>query len=360
MRMWERKTRISLSSALALALAGSAFSTGSFAQDPQAPPPQSQYPQAPPPQSQYPPPQYPQTQPPPQYPQTQPPYPPQYPPAQSPYPPQYPPAQSPYPPAPPPYFPPQQLDSLVSRIALYPDSLLSQVLAASTFYDQIPDAARWADQHHYLTGDALAAAIQADHLPFDPSVQALLPFPQVLDMMASDMGWTQQMGTAFLANQGAVMDAVQRERQKAYQYGYLRSNAQMVVTPGPYIVIAPVNPAFIYVPVYNPVVVFAPPRPGIVVGAAIGFGWGFNVTAAFRPFGWGLNSIAWNRHVVIVNNVAWNRTWANRATYVHPYSVPRYAPAGRVEGHALHEPTPREREAYQKGKERVEEHDRRQ
>ena len=76
-----------------------------------------------------------------------------------------------------PSFTPEQLDKLVARIALYPDSLLAQVLAAATYADQIPDAARWADQHHYLTGQALADAIQADHLPRDPSVQALLPFP---------------------------------------------------------------------------------------------------------------------------------------------------------------------------------------
>jgi hypothetical protein len=138
---------------------------------------------------------------------------------------------------PPPYFSPQQLDGLVSRIALYPDSLLSQVLAAATFPDAIPDAAGWADQHHYLTGDALAAAIQADRLPWDPSVQALLPFPAVLDMMASDMSWTRQLGDAFLSNSGAVMDAVQRERRRAYDYGYLRTNPQVVVTPGPYILL---------------------------------------------------------------------------------------------------------------------------
>ena len=97
----------------------------------------------------------------------------------------------------PPSFLPQQLDQLVSRIALYPDPLLSQVLAAATFPQDIPDAARWADQHHYLTGDQLAAAIAEDHLPWDPSVQALLPFPSVLDMMASDMRWTTDLGMPF-------------------------------------------------------------------------------------------------------------------------------------------------------------------
>ena len=91
---------------------------------------------------------------------------------------------------PPPSFAPQQLDQMVARIALYPDPLLAQILAAATYSDQIPDAARWADQHHYLTGQALADAIMGDQLPWDPSVQALLPFPSVLDMMASDQRWT--------------------------------------------------------------------------------------------------------------------------------------------------------------------------
>ncbi len=271
--------------------------------------------------------------------------------------PPYPPVPPPPPPnAPPPAYSPQQLDSIVSRIALYPDPLLSQVLAASTFPDQIPAAAQWADQHHYLTGDALAAAIQGDHLPWDPSVQALLPFPAVLDMMASDPAWAGQLGNAFLANQAAVMDAVQRQRQLAYNYGYLRTGPQVVVTPGPYITIMPVNPAFLYVPIYDPFIVFAPPRPGFVVGGAIRFGWGFTITAAFRPWGWGLNSIAWGRHAVIVNNAVWGRTWANRAAYVHPYSLPHYAPAARVEGHELHTQSPREREDYRAGRPRVEEH----
>lgn len=130
--------------------------------------------------------------------------------------------------APPPSYPPQELDRLVSRIALYPDPLLSQIFAASTFPDQIPDAARWADEHRYLTGDAFARAISDDRLPWDPSVQALLPFPSVLGMMASDMGWTTDLGNAFLAQPPELMDAVQRERHKAYDYGYLRTSPQIV------------------------------------------------------------------------------------------------------------------------------------
>src|SRR5579862_1763171 len=121
--------------------------------------------------------------------------------------------------APPPPMSARQLDQLVARIALYPDSLLAQIMAAATYPDQIPDAANWADQHHYLTGQALADAIQADELPWDPSVQALLPFPSVLHMMTSDMPWTTAIGNAFLAQQQDVMDAVQRDRAKARQYG---------------------------------------------------------------------------------------------------------------------------------------------
>ena len=88
--------------------------------------------------------------------------------------------------APPPSYAGPQLDNLVSRIALYPDPLLSQVLAASTYSSDVPDAARWADQHAYLHGDELSRALQEDQLPWDPSLQALLPFPSVLDMMASE------------------------------------------------------------------------------------------------------------------------------------------------------------------------------
>ena len=226
------------------------------------------------------------------YAQAPPPYP------QQPYPPQ---GQAPQPPS----FPPQELDRLVQRIALYPDPLLAQIFAAATFPDQVPDAAQWADQHHYLTGDALAAAIADDHLPWDPSVQALLPFPSVLDMMASDMAWTQEVGNAFLAQQPDVMDSVQRMRHEAWDYGYLRTNPQIIVNNGPYIEILPVNPGFIVLPYYNPLIVFAPPRPGFVVGGAISFRFGVAIGPAFRPWGWGVNRFAWNAHTVFVNNARW-------------------------------------------------------
>ena len=260
--------------------------------------------------------------------------------------------------APPPSFPPERLDQLVARVALYPDSLLGQILAAATYPDQISDAARWADQHHYLSGQALADAIQADQLPWDPSVQALLPFPSVLDMMASDMGWTTDLGNAFLAQQQDVMDAVQRERREARDFGYLRSNGQIVVGAGPYITIAPVNPGFVVVPYYDPAIVFFPPRPGFVVAGGIRFGFGVTIGGFFRPWGWGYNRFDWGAHTLFINNAPWRRGWAGRGEYVHPYpGVRRYAPAERIpERHELHERTERERAAPREGRGRVEEH----
>ena len=273
-------------------------------------------------------------------------------PQQVPPPEQAPQSQAPLPPQapPPPMYAPAQLDQMVTPIALYPDPLLAQIFAAATYPDQIPDAARWADQHHYLSGQALADAIQQDQLPWDPSVQALLPFPTVLGMMASDMPWTSALGNAFLAQQQDVMNAVQFERQKAWQYGYLRTNSAVVVSSGPYIAIEPVNPAFVVVPYYNPAVVFVAPAPGFFVGGAIRFGFGISVGVAFRPWGWGVvgyNRFDWGAHRVFINAAPWGRTWVNRGAYVHPYpAVRRFAPAQRVaDGHALHAESEHEREA---------------
>jgi hypothetical protein len=259
---------------------------------------------------------------------------------------------------PPPSFAPPQLDQLVARIALYPDPLVAQILAGATYPDQIPDAAKWADEHHYLTGKALADAIQGDQLPWDPSVQALLPFPSVLEMMASDMNWTTDLGNAFLAQQQDVMEAVQRERRKARDYGYLRSNGQIVVGGGPYITIMPVNPAFVVVPYYDPRVVFFAPRPGLFVGGAIRFGFGVSLGLSFRPWGWGYNRFDWGGHAVFINNARWGRTWVNRGGYVHPYQgIHRYGPGERVvEHHEVHERSESERGAAREGRRVPEEH----
>ena len=269
------------------------------------------------------------------------------------------PAQAPLSPPPAqPAYPPQELDRVVSPIALYPDPLLAQVLTASTFSDQIPEAARWADEHHPLAGPAMTQAIAADQLPWDPSVQALLAFPSVLDMMASAMPWTQELGNAFLAQRSEVMDAVQRMRQSAMNFGYLQSNAQVTVSPGPYIQILPVNPAFIVAPYYNPAVVFVAPRPGFRVGTAISFGYGVSLGAAWNTWGWGASRFDWRAHTVIIANTPWGRTWVNRASYVHPYAVPRYE--HRVpEQHPAIRRSPSERESQWRGRPAKEEHGRR-
>jgi len=260
--------------------------------------------------------------------------------------------------APPPSFAPEQLDQLVGRIALYPDSLLSQVLAAATFPEQIPEAAKWADEHHYLHGQELASAIQEDQLPWDPSVQALLPFPSVLDTMASDQNWTRDLGNAFLAQQQDVMDAVQRERHKAQQYGYLRSNEQIVVGGGPYISINPVDPGYIVVPYYDPGIVFFAPRPGFFVGGGIRFGFGVGIGGFFRPWGWGYSRFDWGGHRLYINDRPWGRTWVNRGVYVHPYEgVRRFGPGARVaERHEVHPRSDRERSAQHEGRRVEEEH----
>ena len=210
-----------------------------------------------------------------------------------------------------PYVPPQQLDQLVQRIALYPDPLLAQILTASSVWEQIPDAATWAGQHAYLHDQALAGAIQADNLQWDPSVMALLPFPQVLDMMARDPAWTQSLGSAVLAQRNDIMDAVQRDRQEAYSYGYLRSNPyDNVVYDGNYVQIVPVNPAYVYVPFYDPAIVYMRPRPGFAYG--IRFGPAVVVGGAFAPWGWGSVGFAWGAHNILIDHTPWNRVWVNR------------------------------------------------
>ena len=229
----------------------------------------------------------------------------------------------------------KQLDQLVGRIALYPDPLLAQVMTASTYWGEIPEAAPWADEHSYLKGDALAKAIQDDHLLWDPSVLALLPFPSVLDMMARDPGWTEQLGNAVLTQHEQVMDAVQRMRKKAKDFGYLQPNSYVnVVYDGGYVQILPVAPGLIYVPEYDPIVVFGRPAVGLVIGGAIRFGPGITIGAAFAPWGWFGTSFIWPSHSIIIGREPWGRTWVNRGAYVHPYGGPRIV-GPRVEHHEL-------------------------
>jgi Protein of unknown function (DUF3300) len=187
----------------------------------------------------------------------------------------------------------QQVQQLVAPIALYPDALLAQVLTASTYPLEVTLAARWAEKNPNLKGAALEEAMQKE--PWDPSVKGLTSVPQVLAMMNEKLDWTQQLGEAFLAQPDDIQNAVQALRAKADAAGNLKSSKEQKVrrvaaTPSPdyvgppeYIVIEPVEPDYVYVPVYDPVVVYGagywPPAytpfywyPGWwTVGPVIGF-----------------------------------------------------------------------------------------
>ena len=145
---------------------------------------------------------------------------------------------------------------MLAPIALYPDSLLAQILIAATYPDQVMEADRWLKANANLKGDALNNAM--DTMDWDLSVKALAPFPQVLDMMAEESAWTQRLGEAFLAQQADVMASIQRLRQKAQDAGNLKTTEQQkVVVKGEAIEIEPVTEV-VYVPRYNPVVVYGP------------------------------------------------------------------------------------------------------
>jgi Protein of unknown function (DUF3300) len=250
-------------------------------------------------------------------------------------PPPPPPPEAPPPVPPGPMLTPEQLDSLVARIALYPDPLLAHILVASTFWSEIPEAAEWANANASLHGYDLADAIRADNLPWNPAVIALLPFPSILNMMARDMSWTQQLGTAVLNQRGEVMDAVQRLRREALNYGYLQSNPYFYIHDDEgYISIEPFNPDYIYLPEYDPAIVFGPPRPGFAIGAAIRFRPPIVLGGAFEPWGWAHVGFLWGHHDIVIDHTPWNRIWINRGFYVHPYAHPWIRPPGlRIEVH---------------------------
>ena len=204
-----------------------------------------------------------------------------------------------------PKIPNDQLDSLVAPIALYPDPLLAQMLAASTYPLEIIQLQQWLLQHKDLKDKALVDAVQKED--WDPSVQAMAPLPDAVKQLAENIKWTTDLGNAFLAQQGDVMDAVQRMRAKAQGAGTLKSSEQQkvetkVVENKTVVVIEQANPQVVYVPSYNPVVVYGPPvypyppivyppppPPGAYVAtAAISFGVGMAIGAAMHG-GWGYN-----------------------------------------------------------------------
>jgi hypothetical protein len=228
----------------------------------------------------------------------------------------------------------EELDQMLAPVALYPDPLLSQILMASTYPLEVVQASRWSRANPALNGEeALRAAGQMD---WDPSVKSLAAFPQVLAMMEENIGWTERLGEAFLAQQAEVMDAVQGLRRRAEAAGNLRSTEQMrVARQGDVIFLEPPAPEIVYVPYYNPVVVYgswwwpafppffwAPPRAYHTVPAhRTAFLWGNRVVVSNTFF---FARPDWQRRQVTIVR---NQGTVNRGTVIHrPEARPAWEP----------------------------------
>jgi uncharacterized membrane protein YgcG len=207
---------------------------------------------------------------------------------------------------------PGQLQQLVAPIALYPDSLVAQILAAATFPEQVVEADTWVQAHPDLKGDALGQAV--DQQPWDPSVKALTAFPSVLGNMDKNLSWTSSIGDAFYNQEQDLMDAVQEMRQRAQEAGNLKTTPQQTVTAqGSTIIIEPTSPEVVYVPAYDPWLVYGGPveawpgwyeYPRISYGDPyLSFGVGYGISY-YRGYGWG-----WHH---------WGSDWYHRSvTYDH-------------------------------------------
>jgi hypothetical protein len=206
------------------------------------------------------------------------------------------------------------LQQLVAPIALYPDALLAQILAASAYPTQIVEAERFLQQHPNLKGKELGDAV--DKQDWDPSVKALTQFPSVLANLDRDLSWTSELGDANYNQQADLMQAVQVMRKKAEDAGHLKSTPQQtVINQGPQVVIQPANPEVVYVPEYDPDLIYGYPVglwPGFypwwgVGGPYLSFGVGFGISPFFG-FGWG-----WH---------GWGLDWAHRGLFYggRPYA----------------------------------------
>ena len=216
------------------------------------------------------------------------------------------------------------MQQLVAPIALYPDALIAQILAASTYPDQIVEADRWLQEHSKLTGDKLASEV--DKQPWDPSVKALTAFSSVLGNLDKNLSWTSSLGDAYFNQQQDVLDAVQTLRVRAQAAGNLQSNQQQTVTTqGPTIIVQPADPEVCYVPNYDPWLAYGAPigiYPGYfydpwIGGPYISFGRGIGIGGFWGGFGWGWDSWGcnWRGHSVVFNHnnyVSHSRTFFNR------------------------------------------------
>ena len=221
-------------------------------------------------------------------------------------------------------LPPEQLDSLVAPIALYPDPLLTQTLVASTYPLEVIQLKQWLDQHKELKDKALADAVQKED--WDPSIQSMAALPDVVKQLADNIKWTADLGNAFLAQQNDVMDAVQRMRKKASDGGNLKSSEQQkvetkVIENKQVIVIEQANPQVIYVPSYNPTVVYGapvypyppiyyPPVGYYAAGMAISFGIG----VAMGAFWGGVAGVTVAGGVVAITSISITTTISTAAT----------------------------------------------
>jgi len=206
----------------------------------------------------------------------------------------------------------EELQAMVAPIALYPDSLVAQVLTAATFPDQVAVANYWLQQNKTLTGSGLTTAV--DKQTWDPSVKALTQFPSVLNNLAQNLSWTSQLGEAYHNQQADVMKAIQTLRAKAKSAGNLKSGSQITVTQQSpqIIVIQPTSPQVIFVPQYNPAVIYGTPyvvpaytTTDVVAASVLSFGVGIAVGAMIGGgcCGWGYSS--------------WNCNWYGGSAYYH-------------------------------------------
>jgi hypothetical protein len=199
---------------------------------------------------------------------------------------------------------PEQLQQLVAPIALYPDALVAQVLAAATYPEQIVEAGKWMEKHKNLQGEKLAKEVNKES--WDPGVKALTQFPAVLANMNQNLAWTSELGDAWVNQAQDLNQAIQTMRQRAQQVGNLKTTPQQTVnTSGSTIVIQPASPEVVYVPQYDPWLVYGDPLavfpgwypyPGLFWdGPGIGWGLGFGI-GFFAGFGWGWNHWGYDWH----------------------------------------------------------------
>jgi hypothetical protein len=229
-----------------------------------------------------------------------------------------------------------QVDRLVAPIALYPDPLIAQILMAATYPLEVVEADRWLQTpaNAALKGDVLTAALQQQ--PWDPSIKSLVPFPQLLRVMDSNLQWTEQLGDAFLAQQADVMDTVQRLRQRAQAAGSLASTPQQTVsTEDREIMIEPARPDVVYVPDYNPWCTYGdwadPDYPPFYFGNWAGYcgpaDYLMAFGAGFYPFGfWGWGYFNWRQHHIRIDH---DRFQHFRTGHEPPGGIWQHDPAHR-------------------------------